>query len=481
MVRDLKKWYYAFGFQGSAYGLASLVVSLFVVVALNGNVASASLAMATFSVGNLTGSFFTGVFLDKHPHFFETVFLSALVDAITLVFMALTSSILIYYFLSMGFGFFLSMMSPAIITYLNKKFEEDVYRKEISTLNLFNSVGITIGIFFGGAWLTLSLPMISDETLKMRTMFLLSAIFFGISATFASFYLKRKILAIGHRSRRFNINLHSLAGNIMALPHNVISPFNMSYFKPETKRYMAGLFVIFLGANMFFTPFPIFLKKVLNIPSGYIFLIYGLNNLFTNTAYIFTNKAMQRFRDMSIMSVVVWIRIAMFLTIALSVFASHFGVWIAMSAFMVVGFTWPFFYIPATIQATNLALPENKGKIMGLFNMVINLGAISASFIAGYLALKFGYIFSFSLGSVLLLFGDRILAKIARMHPIREELLREKKGFWDDIINFKKKVHSITKKEKNSKAKIGSESEKLEKSVKEESVERIKKTDKRFR
>jgi MFS family permease len=464
MVKELRKWYYTFGFQGTAYGLASLIVSLFVVVALNGNVASASVAMAMFSVGNLTGSFSTGVFLDKHPHFFEVVFVSAVVDGLTLIFMGFTSSILAYYFLSMTFGFFLSVMSPAMITYLNKKFDESVYRKEISTLNLFNSIGITTGIFIGGAWLTVSIPMINDEILKMRSIFLLSAVFFGIAAIFASFYLKRKVSLLRlHRSRKFSINLHSLAGNIMALPHNVISPFNMSYFKPETKRYMAGLFVIFLGANMFFTPFPIFLKKVLNIPSGYIFLIYGMNNLFTNMAYIFTNKAMERFRDMSIMSVVVWIRIAMFLIIALSAFAAHFGVWITLTAFMVVGFTWPFFYIPATIQATNLALAENKGKIMGLFNMVINLGAISASFIAGYLALKFGYMFSFSVGATLLFFGDRILAKIARAHPIREKFLEEKKNFLNDIINKRVKVLIENKQDKEGSILIGSAKRTLKK------------------
>ncbi len=445
MIKDLRKWYYTFGFQGSAYGLASLIVSLFVVVALNGNVASASVAMAMFSLGNLLGSLFTGIFLDKYPRFFELVFLSASVDGVTLILMGFTKSILIYYLLSMTFGFFLSIMSPTIVTYLNRKFDESVYRKEISTLNLFNSVGITIGIFLGGAWLTVSIPTISNETLKMRSIFLLSALLFGISALFASFYLRKKMsFKKIHRSRKFNVNLHSLAGNIMALPHNVLSPFNMSYFKPETKRYMLGLFIVFLGANMFFTPFPIFLKKVMNIPSGYIFIIYGINNLFTNMAYLFTNKAMERFRDMSIMSVVLWVRITMFLAIALSIFVPHLGLWITLSAFMAVGFTWPFFYIPATIQATNLARIENRGKIMGLFNMVINLGAISASFIAGYLALKLGYVFSFSVGSALLFLGDRILAKIAKTHPIREEFLKERRKFLNDIIKRKgKKTENV--------------------------------------
>ncbi len=440
MVKKLRKWYYAFAFQGTAYGLASLVLSLFVVTCLNGNVADASMAMAMFSLGNLGGSLFSGVYLDKHPHFFELVFISAATDAVMLIFMGFTSSMISYDLFSFFFGLFLSMMSPSMVTYLNKKFDEQIYRNEVSTLNLFNSVGITVGIFIGGAWLTLGFLGMNDVS-RMKATFVLASIFFGISALFASFYLKRKLPRLRRRSRRFSVNFHLLAGNILTLPHNIISPFKMSYFKPETKRYMMGLFVIFFGANMFFTPFPIFLKKMLNVPSGYIFIIYGVNNLFTNLAYLFTDLTMRRFRDMSIMSVVLWIRVSMLIVIAVSRFFPV-SLWLTLGAFMVIGFTWPFFYIPATIQATNLALPENKGKIMGMFNMVINLGAISASFIAGYIALKFGYISSFLLGAFFLFVGDRLLAKIARSHPIKEEYLKKKRIFLNDIIKLRKHVCS---------------------------------------
>ncbi len=450
MVKRLRKWYYAFAFQGTAYGLISLVLSLFVVTALEGNVADASVAMAMFSLGNLGGSLFAGTFLDKHPHFFEVVFISAVADAVVLTFMEFTSSLVPYNIFSFVFGFFLSMMSPAMVTYLNKKFSEDVYRNEVSTLNLFNSTGITVGIFFGGAWLTLNFFKTND-VMKMKSIFVMSAVFFGISALFSAFYLKRKLLSLKMKSRKFSVNFHLLAGNVLTLPHNIISPFKMTYFKPETKRYMAGLFLIFFGANMFFTPFPIFLKKVLNVSSGYIFIIYGLNSAFANLAYLFTNSTMRKFRDMSIMSVVLWVRISMLGLVAASQFFDSIGLYLTLIAFMVIGFTWPFFYIPATIQATNLALPENKGKIMGMFNMVINLGAISASFVAGYVALKFGYLSSFIIGAFVLFAGDRILAKIARSHPIKEEYLRRQKRFWNGIIKFGKVQKNLSKENEERK------------------------------
>ena len=440
MIENLRKWYLSFGFQGAAYGMTSLVLSLFVVTALNGNVASSSVAMALFSLGNLSGSIFVGPFLDKYPRFFRVVFVSAAADSVITLIMSFVSSVGLYYMLALTFGFFLSQMSPAIITYLNKKFKEEVYRKEINILNMFNSIGVTTGMFAGGAWLTLKLPFISNNAVRMRWVFILASSLFATSTFFAALYLNREPKVKKHISRKFGMNLHSLAGNVISLPHNVISPFKSSYFKPETKRYMIGLFTIFFGANMFFTPFPIFLKNVLKMPSGYIFVIYAVNSVFTNVAYLFTNRAMNRFRDMSIMSTVTWTRISMLLLIAFSSLYVKIGIWTTIPAFMIIGFTWPFFYIPATIQATSLALPENKGKIMGLFNMMINLGAITASFIAGYLALKFGYISSFTTGAVFLLVGDRILHKIAANHPIRQEFLSQNKKHLSGIIKSRKRA-----------------------------------------
>ncbi len=440
MVKNLRKWYLSFSFQGAAYGMTSLVLSLFVVTALNGNVASSSVAMALFSLGNISGSIFVGPFLDKYPRFFRVVFISALMDSMIALIMSFVSSIGMYYMLALTFGFFLSQMSPAIITYLNKKFEEKVYRKEINIFNMFNSIGVTVGMFFGGAWLMLKIPSLGDNALKMRWVFMLTALLFGASAFFAALYLNRDPKVGKHISRKFGMNLHSLAGNVISLPHNVISPFKSSYFKPETKRYMIGLFAIFFGANMFFTPFPIFLKNVLKMPSGYIFIIYAVNSIFTNISYLFTSRLMNKFRDMSIMSTVTWTRISMLLLIAFSSLYVKIGFWTTIPAFMIIGFTWPFFYIPATIQATGLALPENKGKIMGLFNMMINLGAITASFIAGYLALKFGYISSFAIGAIFLLVGDRILHKIAVNHPIRKEFLSQNKKRLSGIIKSRKRV-----------------------------------------
>lgn len=420
MIGNLKKWYLAFGFQGAAFGSIGLVMSLFVVVALNGNVANASVVVALFASGNLVGSMFIGQFLDRYPRFFTVVFVSASADAVLSVMMGFTSSIYIYYAFSLILGVFSSVMGPAITTYLNKKLENDLYRKEINTMNMFNSIGVTIGTFAGGAWLSMNFSFASGDPAKMRWIFILGAILLAVSSFLGAMYLKRYEPLRIHKSKRIFPNTHAIADRLMGIPHNIVSPFKFSGFKPETKLYMFGIFTIFFGANMFFSIFSIYLKNVLNIQSNTIFMIYGINNVFTNVAYFFTNWAMKKFRDSSIVRTSLWTRVVMISAIALSELLIQFGgefKWATIAAFMVIGFTWPFFYIPSTFQVTNLALPSNRGRIIGMFNTVINFGVIPASFISGYIALKIDYAASFAIGIVMLFLGERLLHRIATKSP----------------------------------------------------------------
>ena len=167
------------------------------------------------------------------------------------------------------------------------------------------------------------------------------------------------------------------------------------------------------------------MKQVLGIPSGKIFLIYAYANIAATIAYFFTKYAMENFRDFSIMRAVLWVRIFGFIGIVVfGVFHNFYGIVIT---FILVNFTWPFLYITSTIQATKLAKEENKGRVLGAFNMVISLAVISASFLSGVIALKFGYYTAFILGAILLFTGERITSKVAQIVPVPKEVVEKVK------------------------------------------------------
>ncbi len=441
-MNELRKLFISFGFQGAAFGAIGVIISLFVVIGLGGNVASGSVASAFYALGNLFGSMMVGVILDKYQHFFEVVFVSAVTDAVVTILMTIVGNIYFYYIFALILGIFAAMMGPTITIYLNKKFDEDLYRKRINTMNLFNSVGVTVGTFIGGFWLSY-FPFITQSAEKMRWIFIIASLLLGVSTILSAGYIKKEKVLKTFKSKRIFPNMHSLADHVAALPHNIFSPFNFKGFKVETGKYMLSIFMIFFGANMIFSIFSIYLNEILKISSGTIFMIYGFNNILTNTAYFLTNKITSKVKDSILVRTALWTRIFLFSSIAVSGYIMPFGVWITIVAFLIIGFTWPFFYIPTTVHVTNLALPTDRGRIIGLFNVVINFAVIVASFISGYMALEFGYVTAFTSGIIVLFLGERLIHKLNTAMPISN--YRSKDGQMTKMMTKLKSIWPLKK------------------------------------
>ncbi len=395
------KLFISFGFQGAAFGTIGIIINLFVVVGLGGNVAMASIALALYTAGNLIGSMIIGTLLDKYPYFFESIFLSIIADAIISSLMAFTQNIEIYYVLALFLGIFAAIMGPAITIYLNRQFDESGYRKSINRANMVNSIGATVGTFLGGFWLYL--PFFGT-VYQMRSVFIIGTVLLIISSIFAMGNLRsRKIPKI-------DINVKSHFFSFKYFVNDLISSFSFSGMKSESKKYMFILFLLFFGLNMIFSIFAIYFNEILKISSSSIFIIYGINSIFGNIAYLLTEKMMNRFKDSILVRWALWVRLSMFVMIIFSYFfMSYGGVMITIIAFLITGLAWPFIYIPITVKVTNLALPTSRGKAIGMFNMVINFAAISASLFSGYIALTLGYILSFAFATVLLFFVEREL------------------------------------------------------------------------
>jgi len=417
----IARWFISYGLQGIALSSLMVVISLFAVTGLYGNVRSATTAAALYSTGTLIGSLITGNILDKKSIYDKIVFVGLIGGSIATAVMPFSVNLQMYYMTVFAFGFAISMVNPAITLYLSRKSNEESYRKFINEMNLLNSIGITLGTFLGGA--VLSFIPLTGEANKMRFVFLIAALIFSIGAVISSDISVAKEEVKKKKQKRFTVSIRPVFANLRLIPRNFPRRIDFSIYGKEVKLYLAGIFVAFFGANLFFAPFPVFMKQVLNISSEKIFLIYTYANIAATGAYFFTRYAMENFRDFSIMRTVFWIRIFGFLGII--VFGLTYNYYGIMLTFILINFTWPFLYITSTIQATKLASEDNKGKVLGAFNMVISFAVIAASFLSGMIALKFGYYFAFALGAVLLFVGERITNRVAKIVPVPQEVVEK--------------------------------------------------------
>lgn len=400
-----KKWFFSFALQGASISLFNIVISLYVVLALKGNVQSASIAVALFSFGNLLGSISSSIILDKIKRISVLIYTSFFISSAIMILMAFVKSIYIYYLLSAVLGNVISFTGPAMTLYLSKIGEEGYVRRQINNLNLFNSIGSTLGMLFGSFILTLVKNL--NDVLKLKLIFLIASFLLLVSS----------LLTIEKGALIIRITPNIRATKILFLR---IANFTGEFFKvvdirnlPQKMRVItAAVFMAFFGANLVFSVFTVFLKEAFKVSSQLIFLLYSANSFAGNIAFFLTGRLRTTRYDRLFIKLVLVLRGVLFILI---------GVFVALKldfmrafiyvSFVFFGFTWPFFYIPLTLEITKLAPHKERGKALGIFNMSINLAVIIASFVAGIIALHLGYFATFLIGGTLLIIGERLFVR----------------------------------------------------------------------
>jgi len=80
-----------------------------------------------------------------------------------------------------------------------------------------------------------------------------------------------------------------------------------------------------------------------------------------------------------------------------------------------MGFFWSFISIAWVTSISKLALPENRGKSVGLYNSFLGIGQIGGSAISGFVAYDIGYGFDFILAISVIVAGA-ILISTFQLH-----------------------------------------------------------------
>ncbi|BAL81421.1 MFS transporter [Caldisericum exile] len=400
-----KKWFISFALQGASISLFNIVISLYVVLALHGNVQNASIAVALFSFGNLLGSISASIVLDRVKRVSILIYTSFFVASFIMVLMVFVKSIYIYYLLSVLLGNVISFTGPAMTLHLSKIEDEGFVRRQINNLNLFNSIGSTLGMLFGSFILTLIKNL--NDIFKLKMIFFISSILL----------LTSSVLTIERGTLKVSVSPHLRATKILFLK---VVNFANEFFKvvdirnlPKNMRLItASVFMAFFGANLVFSVFTVFLKEAFRVSSQFIFLLYSANSFAGNIAFFLTGRLLMTKYDRLFIRVVLFLRGILFILIGVFVvFKLDFMRAFIYASFVFFGFTWPFFYIPLTLEITNLAPHKERGKALGIFNMSINFAVILASFVAGFIALHLGYFATFIIGGTLLILGERLFTK----------------------------------------------------------------------
>lgn len=402
----LKKWFISFALQGASISIFNIVLSLYVVIALKGNIQSASVAVAFFSLGNLIGSISSSIILDKIRKVSLLIYLSFLSSSLIIILMAFVKSIYLYYLLSTSLGIMISFTGPAMTLQLSKAGDDGFVRRQINNLNLYNSIGSTIGMLFGSFLLNTIKNL--DDVKKLKIVFFISSILLLISS----------VLTLERRKIVIRIVPDIRATKIIFLKAakftwEFFSVINIKKLDRQLRLLIFAIFIIFFGANLLFTIFAVFLKEYFKVSSQFVFFLFAANSLGGNIAFFIVRQTSKNKQlDKIFIEGVLITRSIIFLLIGIFLFLKvGFVKLFTYIGFIVLGFTWPFLYIPLTLQITNLTSHETRGKTLGMFNMAINFGVITASFVAGFISYHLGYALLFIIGGFFVFLGYLLMQR----------------------------------------------------------------------
>ncbi len=406
---NLKRWFLTFGLHGAAVGAISLVISLFAVYGFGGSVRSATSATALFSLGNLAGAILVSTILDKMKRFEKLITLSLLLSSYSLIGMYFTNSLPLYFLLCFFLGFSASFAGPTLTLFFNRNLKDLAYRRALNFLNTFNSFGVTCGMLSGS--FILKVLKNYAEISKMRVIFVVAASIFVVGAILT----KGKSEEVSIRVRPSLSVTKVVFSKISSFHRDVFTKINIFSLPARVRTFIMATFLVFAGANIFLSVFTIYLKESLALTSQSVFLLYALNNLATNIAFMLSHRVIKKQKDRVFIRAVIVIRLSIILLVALLNFLGLKGNSrsIIEVTFVLFGLSWPFFYMPLTFEAGELVPARERGRIFGLLNISINTAVISASFLAGSVALKFGFSATFLIGALVLLSGGMIFFQMS--------------------------------------------------------------------
>ncbi len=155
-------------------------------------------------------------------------------------------------------------------------------------------------------------------------------------------------------------------------------------------RLYLSAFLFWFGAMLYFTQFPVLLKGH-GFGAGILYAMSVANS--SISAYMYT-RAGERVKNEGYRALRfgLILRVISFLLLSMATFTG--GLMFALLAvvsYSLAGYTWAFIGISTTAIISRSAPPGKKGTLIGTYNLVSSLGAITGNIASGFIVSALGF------------------------------------------------------------------------------------------
>jgi MFS family permease len=403
-----ERWYLSFFFSKMAGGASAPLVPLFVISVLGGGVGAVTIAVVSVSMATVPAFIIWGEYTDRNSRRRLPLVLGMAMTALAFVVMGLADGMPLFILGNVLYGFFLAATVPTSTVLIMEHNPEPEWGKAVGVFTKVSGLGWMMGMVMGVAWFIV-LPGSFPVEASMRTFMLVCGLLSAVAYAMAMVWIEEPR---AHFDRRWMVDELARMRTWTFERARYIPTRLVFTTKPRVIRkarlflpgwgreldiYLASSFVLFVGIQVFYVPFPVMLSQELSLGSSQIFMVYLASAVMAAAMYAWAGREVDRLGNRGSQLLAWSARAVLFPSFALAMLLAGWGYgWTAFVLVMALnGMTGAFFSIVSVAGVTtalDLSPRRGKGEAVGAYNSVLGLGMIVGGFLGGLIASTTGYV-----------------------------------------------------------------------------------------
>lgn len=403
-----ERWYLSFFFSKMAGGASAPLVPLFVISVLGGGVGAVTLAVVSVSMATVPAFILWGEYTDRNNQRRLPLVVGMAMTALAFVIMGLSDGMLLFVLGNVLYGFFLAATVPTSTVLIMEHNPEPEWGRAVGTFTRVSGMGWMLGMVMGVVWFAVLQGLFPVEV-SMRTFMLVCGLLSAVAYAMAMAWVEEPK---AHYDRRWLVD-ELVALRTWTFERARYIPTRLVFTsKPRVIRkarrflpgwgrdldiYLGASFVLFVGIQVFYVPFPVMLSEELSLGSSQIFMVYLASAMMAAMMYAWAGREVDQLGDRRAQLMAWSVRAVLFPAFAVAILLAGWGHgWAAFALAMALnGAVGAFFSIVSVAGVTtalDLSPRRGKGEAVGAYNSVLGLGMIAGGFLGGLIASMAGYI-----------------------------------------------------------------------------------------
>jgi len=416
-------WFLAYLPLAVSDGIATPLIPLLALQHFGASAFVVTIIIAASAMSQVPFTILWGNLSDRVAHRKYFLVGSFLATGISIIFIALASDLLTFFWLNVVEGLASAASAPIGTMLLLETRHKRWWPSDIGLFGLISGIGTTAGLALGFVWLFVigySQPAIS----VMTALLLVSGALALVSAVIAFAWIEEPTTRVERKSVAALINLNrGVVERIRRVRARVVGLVDLTRAKSERLPgrellFLAALGVMSVGFDIFYGPFPVFLWQNAQLNDAGVFIVYLGASAASTALFFHSGKAVETHSPKSVFLQSLGGRVLLMLLFLWGPIYILFGLgspallaWLTLLNAL-LGVTWAFVSTASTLFLVRLVGRSARGRALGLYNAIAGAGGLIGTLLGGWLYATYGVHFAYSIAAVTVAAGGALLLPI---------------------------------------------------------------------